>query len=193
MPVYEAWNIVLRARSLEDISTNHAFVMARKRVNEEVERCTHTPPSFSRDGRVALLRVHSAYQVHPVIATRWAGHLRARNLQMVMVANSGYHPSGVHTNFSCRIIASLRKLPDEERPNLIETLKEYAAKIEDKEFLKRVSDDFANGHKEASGGIILTVSFVAFGFVQKLNSRPERLREINQRHENRCEVRPCRT
>lgn len=152
----------MRARSLHDIISNRTFVAARARVNEEVERCTHTPPSFSRDGRVALLRVHSAFQVHPVIATRWAGHLRARNLQLVMVANDRYHPSGQHTNFSCRILANLRRLPEGKRPNLIEILKEYAGKIDDDGFLERVGGDFASGHKEASGGIILTVRATSF-------------------------------
>lgn len=160
--MYDAWNAVLQAQSPRDISKNHTFVAARARVNAEVERCTHTRPMFSRDGRVALLRIHSAYQVHPVIATRWAGHLRARSLQLVMVANDGYHPSGEHTNFSCRILASLRRLPEGERPNLIEILKEYAGRIDDKGFFERVGGDFASGHKEASGGIILTVIILPF-------------------------------
>lgn len=159
MIVSDAWNAVLKSKSLHEISTNRALVEARTRVNEEVERRTHVAPAFSQDGRVALLRIHSAYQVHPVIATRWAGYLRAKNLQIVMVANDGYHPSGEHTNFSCRILSSLRRLPDEQRPNIIEILKEYAARITDEGFFKRVGGDFATGHKEASGGIILTVSF----------------------------------
>ena len=154
--VNEAWEVVLQAKTLEDISTNKTFISARGRVNTEVERCTHVRPEFSKDGRVALLRIHSGYQVHPVIATRWAGHLRARNLKLVMVANDGYHPSGQHTNFSCRIVQNLRKLPETERPNLIEILKEFARKVSDPGFIERIGGDFARGHKEASGGIILT-------------------------------------
>ena len=147
----------MKAKTLEDISTNRTFLAARSRVNAEVERRTHVKSEFSKDGRVALLRIHSGYQVHPVIATRWAGHLRARNLKLVMVANDGYHPSGQHTNFSCRIVQSLRRLPEGERPNLIEILKEYAAKVPDPGFIERIGGDFARGHKEASGGIILSV------------------------------------
>ena len=158
--MYEAWEVVLRAKTLQDISNNRSFLEARQKVNAEVERCTHTAPAFSRDRRVALLTIKSGFQVHPVIATRWAGHLRVRGLQLVMVANEGYHPSGQHTNFSCRIIASLRRLPENERPNLIEILKDYSRKVPDEGFLERVGGDFAKGHKEASGGIILSVSCV---------------------------------
>ena len=158
--VYEAWEAVLRAKTLQDISNNRSFLEARQKVNAEVERCTHTAPAFSRDRRVALLTIKSGFQVHPVIATRWAGYLRARGLQLVMVANEGYHPSGQHTNFSCRIIASLRRLPENERPNLIEILKDYSREVPDEGFLERVEGDFAKGHKEASGGIILSVSCV---------------------------------
>ncbi|PAV20023.1 DHH family [Pyrrhoderma noxium] len=136
--VYEAWEVVLRAKTLQDISNNRSFLEARQKVNAEVERCTHTAPAFSRDRRVALLTIKSGFQVHPVIATRWAGHLRVRGLQLVMVANEGYHPSGQHTNFSCRIIASLRRLPENERPNLIEILKDYSRKVPDEGFLERV-------------------------------------------------------
>lgn len=39
--------------------------------------------------------------MHPIIATRWAGHLQSKNLEMVIVANEGYLTNRV--NFSCRI------------------------------------------------------------------------------------------
>lgn len=160
----DAWNAILHSHFPQDISANATFVSARAKVNAEVERCTHTAPMFSKDGRVALFMINSGYQVHPVIATRWAGHLKARNLQMVMVANNGYHPSGVHTNFSCRIPVALRKVPDSDRPNLIELLKEYGGLVppdpkDGESFLERVGCDFAKGHKEATGGIILMVGF----------------------------------
>ena len=140
-------------------------------MNAEVERCTHTAPLFSRDGRVALLRISSAYQIHPVIATRWAGHLKARNLQLIMCANDAHHPSGEITSFSCRLPVGLRRLPDGVRPDLISILKEYAAKVSNdedgKSFLERVGGDFARGHKEATGGIILTVSALKLMPLQK--------------------------
>lgn len=139
-------------------------------MNAETERIAseRAPPQFSKDGRVALIRIHSSFQIHPVMAARWAGRLAPKagstarsedKLQMVMVSNDGYHPSGQHTNFSCRVVAR-GKGRDEDaiRPNLIEMLLEYAAKIADsKEFFKNVGGDFARGHREASGGIIPTV------------------------------------
>lgn len=50
---------------------NKRLLSARAEINEEVEKHTHTPPKFSKDGKVAVLRIHSAAQIHPVIATRW--------------------------------------------------------------------------------------------------------------------------
>lgn len=95
--------------------------------------------------------------VHPQIATRWSAHLKSSKLVLVMVANTGYHPSGEHTNFSCRIVSSLRKLPEAEQPNLMEILLEFGGKVEDQGFMERVGGNFAKGHKQASGGIILSV------------------------------------
>ncbi|KAK0521375.1 hypothetical protein OC834_006691 [Tilletia horrida] len=118
---------------------------AREAVAAETERCTHTPPKFSRDGRIALLRIRSAFQVHPGIATRWSGTLRgAKKLQAVMCANDGYSGeagaadqeggnggldgkrTGALTHFSCRI-AQAAKARGED-PNLIELLHDYAAR-----------------------------------------------------------------
>ncbi|GAA99056.1 uncharacterized protein L969DRAFT_94239 [Mixia osmundae IAM 14324] len=155
--VVSAWSVLLQAKSPDDINSSNTLKLARLQVNEEVERCTHAAPKFSKDGRVALLRIDSPYQVHPVIATRWAGFLRAKKLQMIMVANAGHNPSADIMSFSCRICASLRSLPDEERPNLIELLIEYGSRIDG--FLDRVGNDFARGHKEATGGIIPLVEF----------------------------------
>ncbi|KAJ0323734.1 hypothetical protein COL5a_008093 [Colletotrichum fioriniae] len=81
--------------------TASSLLAARAEVNAEVERCTHTPPKFSADGRIAVFRINSKAQVHPVIATRWAGHLSSSKLEVVLVANEGYLPDMV--NFSCRV------------------------------------------------------------------------------------------
>ncbi|KAH9916232.1 hypothetical protein B0H21DRAFT_852204, partial [Amylocystis lapponica] len=76
---------------------------ARAEVKAEVERCTHTAPTFSGDGRVALIRISSGAQVHPLIATRWAATLRSVHLEMVMCANDGYLAGRGLTNFACRV------------------------------------------------------------------------------------------
>lgn len=66
------------------------------------------------------------------------------------------------THFSCRLNNSLRGLSDDERPNLIALLKEFGAMAEERHpgWQAEVGEDFARGHKEATGGIIQTVSRV---------------------------------
>lgn len=44
---------------------------------------------------------------------------------MIMVENPGHNPNPDLTSFSCRLANQYRKLPEGERPNLIELLKEY--------------------------------------------------------------------
>lgn len=140
--------MLFKAKTPDEIARSAVLQDARDKVNREVERCTHTAPKFSMDGRVALLRIDSGYQgesfmvyiiillenpaditsvpVHPVIATRWAGTLKsAKKLQMIMVENPGHNPDPELTSFSCRLANQFRKLPEGERPNLIELLKEY--------------------------------------------------------------------
>ena len=46
-------------------------MQARDEINIEVEKQTHTPPKFTKDGKIAVLKINSQAQVHPVIATRW--------------------------------------------------------------------------------------------------------------------------
>ena len=50
---------------------NRRLADARQEINAEVEKQTHTPPKFSKDGKIAVLKINSKSQVHPVIATRW--------------------------------------------------------------------------------------------------------------------------
>ena len=66
-----AWEALLASKTPKDILHNDRLLEARAEINMEVERHTHAPPKFSKDGKVAVLRIHSAAQVHPVIATRW--------------------------------------------------------------------------------------------------------------------------
>ncbi|KAK6543615.1 hypothetical protein TWF694_000357 [Orbilia ellipsospora] len=86
-------------RTLRSILLN--LDKARDATFQETERCSHTPPIFSEDGRLAILTINSEYQVHPLIATRWAGHLKSKQLVAVGCANTGYLPGKV--NFSCRL------------------------------------------------------------------------------------------
>jgi len=69
--VITAWNALLEAKDPKEILHNRRLALARQEINEEVEKRTHTPPNFSKDGKIAVLKIESQAQVHPVIATRW--------------------------------------------------------------------------------------------------------------------------
>lgn len=57
--VSAAWEALRQATGPADLLVNKALLAARAEVNAKVERCTHVPPSFSSDGRVAVLRMKS--------------------------------------------------------------------------------------------------------------------------------------
>ncbi|KAH8680721.1 DHH family protein [Xylariales sp. PMI_506] len=150
-----AWTTLIAARSPTDLLKNNVLNTARVEVSAEVERCTHTAPLFSADGKVAVFRISSGAQVHNVIATRWAGHLRSQRLEVILVANEGYRPGMV--NFSCRIA---RCALDRDPPiNIIEMLRDIADRAPDPTLRERLGESFARGHKEASGGIVPKAEF----------------------------------
>lgn len=177
--VHSAWEALSSATELSHITTNERLQAARAEVFKEVERCKHAAPQFSGDGKVAVFRIQSAAQIHPMIAARWAGHLQSNKLEIIMVANEGYLDNKV--NFSCRIprCARNRKTP----VNIIESLKAYAslpdfkvaaenvdapkegpgreAEAEEAEptLLQRMGEHFARGHVQASGGIVAPEDF----------------------------------
>jgi CCR4-NOT transcriptional regulation complex NOT5 subunit len=70
--VITAWKELLEAKDPQRILSNKRLAEARNEINMEVEKQTHTPPKFSKDGKIAVLKISSKAQVHPVIATRWA-------------------------------------------------------------------------------------------------------------------------
>ncbi|KAH7347678.1 DHH family protein [Plectosphaerella cucumerina] len=162
-----AWEALLASSSPKDLLTNRTLLAARAEVNAEVERCTHTPPKFSADGRVAVFRISSAAQVHPVIATRWAGHLSSSKLEIVLVANEGYLPDMV--NFSCRVPRCARA--KEPPVNIIEALRDVAGRAADPTLRERLGESFARGHKEASGGIVPKAEFEEFMAVLDVGRR----------------------
>ncbi|KAF2209654.1 hypothetical protein CERZMDRAFT_46559 [Cercospora zeae-maydis SCOH1-5] len=172
--VQSAWDALSKTNDPSSISKNIRLRDARAEVNAELERCTHAAPKFSSDGKVAVFRIKSEAQVHPLIATRWAGHLHSKKLEIVMVANEGYLEGKV--NFSCRITRCARSR--EPPVNIIESLKAYAnlpeiGVVEDDftsdaspavtapepTLLERMGDNFARGHVQASGGIVAPENF----------------------------------
>jgi CCR4-NOT transcriptional regulation complex NOT5 subunit len=69
--VITAWKALLDAKDPKEIVNNQRLAEARQEINAEVEKHTHTAPKFSKDGKIAVLKINSKAQVHPVIATRW--------------------------------------------------------------------------------------------------------------------------
>ncbi|KAF2146143.1 uncharacterized protein K452DRAFT_315394 [Aplosporella prunicola CBS 121167] len=150
-----AWEALTNATCPKDVLGNQGLKEARAEVNAEVERCARAAPKFSADGRIAVFRIESPAQIHPVIATRWAGFLSSSKLEVVLVANEGYLPDMV--NFSCRVPRSARS---REPPiNIIEVLRDVANQAPDPTLRARLGESFARGHKEASGGIVPTDEF----------------------------------
>lgn len=164
-----AWDALSAAASPKALLSDPKLLAARAEVNAEVERCTHAAPKFSADGRVAVFRINSEAQVHPVIATRWAGHLSSAKLEVILVANEGYLPGMV--NFSCRIprCARARDPP----VNIIELLRDVASRASDPTLRERLGDSFARGHKEASGGIVPKAEFEELMTVLEIGKKPD--------------------
>lgn len=167
--VITAWEALLQAKEPKDLLANGRLQSARAEINEEVEMNTHTPPTFTLDGRIAVLKINSAAQVHPVIATRWAGHLNSKALEIVMVANYGYMEGMV--NFSCRIARCARSR--DPPVNIIDSLK-AAADLSTDGLKERMGETFARGHKEASGGIVPAAAFEELMTLLKVGEKPEK-------------------
>ena len=181
--VISAWDALATTPEPATVLKNTRLLAARREVNDEVERCTHAAPKFSADGRIAVFRIKSEAQVHPVIATRWSGHLQSKALEIVLVANEGYLPGKV--NFSCRIPRCAR---NRDPPvDIIQSLRAYASlpdvppdgesgvELEEKlPLLQRLGDGFARGHVQASGGIVDADEFEELMRLMKIGVKAEK-------------------
>ena len=148
--VQDAWDAVISATNPLEIAKDEKLHTASLEVRRETERCTHTPPKFSADATIAVLTISSAAQIHPVIATRWSGTLKSNKLEVVMCANEGYLADKV--NFSCRVAKCARARGGEDKVDIISKLESIVA--DNSELRSRLGENFARGHKEASGGIV---------------------------------------
>jgi ATP-dependent DNA ligase/single-stranded DNA-specific DHH superfamily exonuclease len=117
-------------RSLVNSNTDEVeqLRIARKEVQAAMEQAKKAAPVFS--GNVALVRINSPCQIHPLIAQSWRTRLPK---YIVMVANEGYIPGRV--NFSVRTASGINVL----------------------DFLKNVDlspgeGSYGHGHDSASGG-----------------------------------------
>ncbi|KAJ9503296.1 hypothetical protein LTR99_006842 [Exophiala xenobiotica] len=167
--VITAWTALLDSTDPKDLLSNGRLQGARAEINEEVEINTHTPPKFSADGRIAVLRINTPAQVHPVIATRWAGYLNSKALEIVVCANSGYLHGMI--NFSCRVARCARSR--DPPVNIIESLK-AAADLSTDGLKGRLGESFARGHKEASGGVVPAEAFEELMQLLKIGEKPEK-------------------
>lgn len=190
--VRSAWDVLLEAdtpSAIQKAPGADRLRDARTEVNAEVSKWQAAAPKFSLDATVAVIRISSACQVHPVIATRWAGTLNSRKLRIVMCANEGYLPGKV--NFSCRIARcarervkaereadSAKKTSDDETDDpdggvdIISDLKAWASQHPSGDLLERMGTEFARGHVQASGGIVGVQEFEDLMSVLRVGEKP---------------------
>ena len=108
-----------------------ALVAAKAEVQAALAEGRRAAPRIQ--GNVAIIPIHSACQIHPLIAQQWKGRLKGK---VVIAANTGYRPGWV--NFAARAGSTtdlIRFLAD-HRP-------EGADPIQ-----------YGNGHPQASGGAL---------------------------------------
>jgi single-stranded-DNA-specific exonuclease len=84
-------------------------------------------------GQVALIPLHSACQIHPLVAQQWKTRLKGK---IVIAANTGYRPGWVH--FAARAA---------QGTDLIAFLRQHRPEGADPEH-------YGNGHAQASGGAL---------------------------------------
>lgn len=99
----------------------------REEVKRELEIARKVAPIFA--GKVALLRLNSPCQIHPLIAQSWRGRLPN---YVVIAANEGYLPGRI--NFSAR----------SNSINVLEFLRAHS--------IGKGEGNYGNGHDQASGG-----------------------------------------
>ncbi|MBD2082414.1 DHH family phosphoesterase [Leptolyngbya sp. FACHB-17] len=100
---------------------------AREEVKLALDEARKTAPIFS--GNVALIRMNSPCQIHPLIAQSWRGRL---SQMIVIAANEGYMPGRV--NFAARSNSA----------NVLEFLRSQNLSVGE--------GSYGHGHDQASGG-----------------------------------------
>lgn len=61
--VASALDALVKSECAKDVLGDRRLLEAREEIRVEVERCTHTAPKFSKDGRLAVFRIKSEAQV----------------------------------------------------------------------------------------------------------------------------------
>ncbi|WP_338663063.1 hypothetical protein VQH23_23360 [Pararoseomonas sp. SCSIO 73927] len=111
---------------------------AREEVRAALDAARRVPPKVS--GEVALIRVHTPCQVHPLVAQSWVSRLRGK---VVICANTGYREGWVH--FAAR---------SSDGRDLIAFLRERAP--------DHAGENFAQGHARATGGMLTPDAWAEF-------------------------------
>lgn len=99
-------------------------------VNAEFAAAKRVGPKFADKTNVAMVRIHSACQIHPMVVPIWRTRLPDR---LVMVANTGYLPGRV--NFTMRTATGT---------NLLDFLKQHAP--------PDPGEHYGHGHDQGTGG-----------------------------------------
>lgn len=116
-----------KALVLSDDAEIEQLRQARAEVKQALAEARRVAPIFV--GQVALLRLNSPCQIHPLIAQSWRSRLPQ---YVVIAANEGYLPGRI--NFSAR----------SNSINVLEFLRSYE--------IDPGEGNYANGHDQASGG-----------------------------------------
>lgn len=149
-----ALDLLLKASGPKDVTAgDHHEVEYLKRCKAEVSAAFAEGKKAAPKvvGDVALIRVHSPCQVHPMVVQIWRTRLAK---PVVMVANAGYVPGQV--NFTCRTATGL---------NLIEFLRDKAP--------PDPGPNYGHGHDQATGGALKYPQWNVF--IRGLGFGPEAL------------------
>ena len=106
---------------------------AKSEVNQELNEARKAAPTFA--GQVALIRLNSPCQIHPLIAQSWRGRLPK---YIVIAANTGYLPGKV--NFAARTSA--------QGVSVLDFLRGFKLDV------TAAEGSYGQGHDQASGGVL---------------------------------------
>ncbi len=126
-----------------------ALLAAKAEVKAELDAARRVAPKV-RNG-TALIRFHSAAQIHPLVAQQWRGRLKS---DVVLAANTGYRSGWVH--FAVRTARDL---------DLIAWLADLKPPGAD--------EAYGSGHRQATGGALRPPDWNAF--VDRLGFPEERI------------------
>lgn len=107
-----------------------ALEAARAEVAEAMAQARRVPPKVR--GEIALVRVSSPCQVHPLLAQQWRARFRDR---IVIAANTGYREGWVH--FAVRTLADI---------DLVAFLARHRP--------EGAGPEYGQGHRQATGGAL---------------------------------------